>query len=98
MSLSFIHPFSAAIAPVWESKTDWDIFKNLSRVTSEAAEKYFKEPQIDVVATPLSHDSADEISQPKVADWFKGECEAILGKSTHKLSIVRLEKMSQRKG
>ena len=24
---SFIHPLSAAIAPVWESKTDWEIFR-----------------------------------------------------------------------
>ena len=47
---SFIHPLSAAIAPVWESKTDWDIFKELARVTSEAARKYLPEPQVDIVA------------------------------------------------
>ncbi len=86
---SFIHPLSAAIAPVWESKTDWDIFKELARVTSEAAAKYMPEPQIDIVATPLSHDSVDEISQPRMKDWYKGECEAIPGKTMHKLAVVR---------
>jgi nitrate reductase alpha subunit len=86
---SFIHPLSAAIAPVWESKTDWDIFKELARVTSEAARKYLPEVQIDIVASPLAHDSADEITQPTVKDWYKGECEAIPGKTMHKLAVVR---------
>ncbi len=86
---SFIHPLSAAIAPVWESKTDWDIFRELARVTSEAARKYLPEPQIDIVTSPLAHDSADEIAQPSVKDWYKGECEAIPGKTMHKLAVVR---------
>ncbi len=86
---SFIHPLSAAIAPVWESKTDWDIFRELARVTSEAAKKYLPEPQIDIVASPLSHDAVDEIAQPKVRDWYQGECEAIPGKTMHKLAVVR---------
>ena len=85
---SFIHPLSAAIAPVWEAKTDWDIFKELARVTSEVAEKHLAEPQKDIVNLPLSHDSADEISQPEVKDWYKGECEAIPGKTMHKIAVV----------
>jgi len=86
---SFIHPLSAAVAPVWESKTDWDIFKALAMATSEAAKKYMPEAQIDIVASPLSHDTADEITQPHVKDWYKGECEPVLGKSMHKLAVVR---------
>ncbi len=85
---SFIHPLSAAIAPVWESKTDWDIFKELARVTSEVAVKHLAEPQKDIVNLPLSHDTADEISQPEVKDWYKGECEAIPGKTMHKIAVV----------
>jgi nitrate reductase alpha subunit len=85
---SFIHPLSAAIAPVWEAKTDWDIFKELARVTSEVAEKHLAEPQKDIVNLPLSHDTADEISQPEVKDWYKGECEAIPGKTMHKIAVV----------
>ncbi len=85
---SFIHPLGQAIAPVWESKTDWDIFKQIARVTSELAKKYFAEPQKDVVIAPISHDSAGEISQPVIKDWYKGECEAIPGKTMHKIAVV----------
>jgi len=85
---SFIHPLSAAIAPVWEAKTDWDIFKELARATSEVAVKHLAEPQKDIVNIPLSHDTADEISQPEVKDWYKGECEAVPGKTMHKIAVV----------
>ncbi|MCK9451667.1 MAG: nitrate reductase subunit alpha [Bacteroidales bacterium] len=85
---SFIHPLGQAIAPVWESKTDWDIFKQIAKVTSEMAKKYFSEVQKDVVITPLSHDSPDEITQPTIKDWYHGECEAIPGKTMHKISVV----------
>ncbi|MBZ0099422.1 MAG: molybdopterin-dependent oxidoreductase, partial [Taibaiella sp.] len=85
---SFIHPLSAAIAPVWESKSDWDIFKEIARVTSKLAEEHFSGLKKDIIAAPLAHDSADEISQPEVKDWYKGECEAVPGKTMHKLAIV----------
>ncbi|MBT6058780.1 MAG: nitrate reductase subunit alpha [Gammaproteobacteria bacterium] len=85
---SFIHPLSAAIAPVWESKTDWDIFKAIAKKTSELSETYFAEPQKDIVTAPLAHDSPDEVSQPHIQDWYKGEVEAIPGKTMHKLAVV----------
>ena len=85
---SFIHPLSAAIAPVWESKTDWDIFKEIARITSELAKTHLAEPQKDIVAAPLAHDSPGEVTQPTVQDWYNGECEAIPGKTMHKLVVV----------
>ncbi|MBM4221247.1 MAG: nitrate reductase subunit alpha, partial [Gammaproteobacteria bacterium] len=85
---SFIHPLSAAIAPVWESKTDWNIFRDLAKATSELAKTHFAAPQKDIVATPLAHDSTDEITQPEIRDWYHGECEAIPGKTMHKLVVV----------
>jgi len=85
---SFIHPLSAAIAPVWEAKTDWEIFKQIARVTSELAERYFPDPQKDIVASPILHDSAGEVTQPTVQDWYKGECEAVPGKTMHNLAVV----------
>lgn len=85
---SFIHPLSKAVAPVWESKSDWDIFKCLAKATSEVAEKHLTGTHKDIITGPLSHDSADEISQPEVKDWYKGECEAIPGKTMHKLAVV----------
>ncbi|MFA3782475.1 nitrate reductase subunit alpha [Melioribacteraceae bacterium 4301-Me] len=85
---SFIHPLSAAIAPVWESKSDWEIFRNIAYTTSQLAKKHFNEIQKDVVIAPLSHDSPDEITQPEMKDWYLGECEPVPGKTTHKISII----------
>ena len=85
---SFIHPLGQAIAPVWESKTDWDIFKQIAKATSEMAKTEFAEPQKDIVIAPIAHDSAGEIAQPIIKDWYKGECEAIPGKTMHKIAVV----------
>ncbi len=85
---TFIHPLSPAIAPVWESKTDWAIFRNIAEKVSELSEKHFPHPFMDVVTLPLSHDSADEITQKDIKDWTKGECEAIPGKTMYKIVPV----------
>lgn len=86
---SFIHPLSQAIAPVWEAKTDWGIFSELAKATSEIAKKYLPDVQVDVTTSPLSHDSVDEISQPRLKDWYKGEVEPIPGKTMHKIGVIR---------
>ena len=50
---SFIHPLSQAIAPVWESKTDYEIFKNIAKVTSDISKKHLADPQKDIVCAPF---------------------------------------------
>jgi len=85
---SFIHPLSAAIPPVWESKTDWEIFREIARVTSEVAKEHLPEPMLDIVNIPIAHDSPGEISQSEIKDWFTGECEAIPGKTMHDIVTV----------
>lgn len=85
---SFIHPLSAAIPPVWESKSDWAIFRELAKATSEAAKKYFPGTKKDVVANPIGHDSPGEISQPTIRDWYHDECDPIPGKTTQQLTVV----------
>jgi nitrate reductase alpha subunit len=44
----------------------------------------------DVIAAPLLHDTADEITQPmgEVRDWRAGECEPVPGKTMPKLIVV----------
>lgn len=84
---SFIHPLSEAIPPVWESKSDWQIFQAIAKKVSELAEIHMPLPITDVITLPLSHDSIDEISQPKLQDWSKGECEMIPGKTMHKFAF-----------
>jgi len=86
---SFIHPLSQAVPPCWESRSDWDIFKALAAATGELAKKHLPEPVEDVVALPLQHDSPDEMAQPEVRDWSKGECEYLPGKTGPKLKVVR---------
>lgn len=85
---SFIHPLSSAIAPVWESKPDWDIFREITKKTSELARRHFPTPVKDFIAVPLQHDTVDEISQPTIKDWAKGECEPVPGKTMYKLAVV----------
>ena len=57
----FIHPFNPAIDPLWESRSDWDIYKTLSKAISEMAKDYLPGTFKDVVTTPLAHDSKQEI-------------------------------------
>ena len=75
----FIHPLSAAVDPVFESKSDWEIFKAVAKKFSELAEGVLGVEK-DVVLVPILHDTRAEIAQPfEVADWKKGECELIPG-------------------
>jgi len=85
---SFIHPLGAAVPPVWESKTDWEIFKAFARKVSELAPLIFSQPMKDLVAIPLWHDTPDELAQTDVRDWKAGECEAIPGKTMPHLRVV----------
>ncbi|MBA4408020.1 MAG: nitrate reductase subunit alpha [Odoribacter sp.] len=85
---SFIHPLSAAVKPSWESKSDWDIFKNIAQVTSEFAKVHIPLPVKDIVNLPIAHDSIGEISQTTVKDWSMGECELIPGKTMHNIVVL----------
>lgn len=85
---SFIHPLSEAVPPVWESKTDWQIFQVIAKKVSEMANTHIPGPVTDLVNLPLSHDSVDEITQPRLLDWSKGECEPVPGKTMHKIKLV----------
>jgi nitrate reductase alpha subunit len=85
---SFIHPLSAAVPPCWESKSDWQIFQAIAKKFSELAERHFPEPVLDLVASPLAHDSPAEIAQPDLKDWKHGEIEAIPGKTMPNFRVV----------
>ena len=83
----FVHPFSQAVAPPWEARSDWDAFCTLADAfTAVAGERLGV--RSDLVAAPLMHDSPDEIAQREVRDWRAGECEPIPGKTMPKLVVV----------
>ena len=86
---SFIHPLSKAVPPCWESKSDWEIFKQVAKKFSELAQRHFPESVPDLVTLPLAHDTPAEIAQPEICDWISGQVEAIPGKTMPGLKVVQ---------
>jgi nitrate reductase alpha subunit len=77
----FVHPLSAAVDPVWQSRSDWEIYKGIARKFSEIAKDHLGVEK-DIVLTPLMHDTPAELGQAfEVKDWRKGECEPMPGKT-----------------
>jgi nitrate reductase alpha subunit len=84
----FIHPLTTAVDPVWEAKSDWEIYKAIAKAFSRVAPEVLGVEK-DVVLTPIMHDAPAELAQafePK--DWKKGECEPIPGKTMPSVSVV----------
>lgn len=86
----FIHPFNPAISAPWEARSDWEIFKSIAKSVSNLAAELDLEPIKEVVATPLLHDTPQEMAQPfgVIKDWSKGECEPIPGKTMPQIHVV----------
>lgn len=86
----FVHPFNPAVDPLWESRSDWDIYRTIAEVFSDMAKTHLPGVYKDLVTSPLAHDSASEIAQPygEVKDWRKGEIEAVPGKTMPNLTVV----------
>lgn len=84
----FIHPFNKAVDPVWESRSDWDIYKGLARKFSEISKGHLGK-ETDVVLLPLQHDSPMEMSDTTDAvDWKKKGIDPVPGKNMSKLITV----------
>jgi nitrate reductase alpha subunit len=84
----FIHPLSAAVDPVWQSRSDWEIYKGFAKAFSEVCGPHLGEEK-DVVMTPLMHDTPAELAQPfDVREWRKGECSLVPGKTAPQVSVV----------
>lgn len=84
----FIHPLSAAVDPVWECRSDWDIYKSIAKKFSEVAPEELG-VETDVVMVPILHDTPAEIAQAlDVKDWKRGETEPIPGKTMPAITLV----------
>jgi nitrate reductase alpha subunit len=85
----FVHSFNPAIAPPWQTRTDWDAFQSIGKAFSTLAARHLGVRK-DVVAVPLLHDTPDEMATPhgRVADWKHGETEPVPGKTMPKLVVV----------
>jgi len=84
----FIHPLSRAVDPAWESRSDWDIYKGLSKKFSELTEGHLGVEK-DIVSLPIQHDTPGEMAQPfDVKDWKNGDVDMIPGKTMPNLITV----------
>jgi nitrate reductase alpha subunit len=84
----FIHPLSAAIDPVWEAKSDWEIFKGIAKEFSKLCPNHLG-VETDVVTIPMHHDTPAELAQPYgVKAWWKGECEPVPGVTMPHINVV----------
>ncbi len=84
----FIHPLSSAVDPVWECKSDWEIYKAIAKKFSEVAPEVLGVEK-DVVLVPILHDTPGEMAQAlDVKDWKKGEIEPVPGKTMPQIAVV----------
>ncbi len=85
----FVHSFNPAIAPPWQTRTDWDAWQAIATRFSELAATRLGVRK-DLVAVPLLHDTADELATPHgvVRDWRAGECEPVPGVTMPRLVEV----------
>jgi nitrate reductase alpha subunit len=84
----FIHPLSAAVDPVWESRSDWEIYKGFAAAFSRVAPEVLGKEK-DLVLTPLLHDTPSELAQPlDVKDWTRGEVAPQPGKTMPAMTVV----------
>ncbi|MBM3655287.1 MAG: nitrate reductase subunit alpha, partial [Alphaproteobacteria bacterium] len=84
----FIHPLSAAVDPVWQSRSDWEIYKGIAKALSKVAPEVLGVEK-DVVLTPIMHDAPAEIAQAlDVKDWKKGEIDLVPGKTAPNITVV----------
>jgi len=83
----FIHPLSKAIDPVWQSRSDWEIYKGIAQTFSALCVGHLGVEK-EIVLSPIQHDTAGELAQPDVKDWRKGENKLIPGKTGPSMKVV----------
>jgi len=66
----FVHSFNPAIAPPWQTKTDFDTFHLLAKRVAEMSAVHLGVRE-DLVAAPLLHDTPDElaVAHGSPTDW-----------------------------
>lgn len=85
----FVHAFSPAIDPPWETKTDFDTFHLLAREFSRLAKTHLGVRR-DLVSVPLQHDTPGQLAQPGgiVRDWRETDIPAVPGQNMPVFSVV----------
>lgn len=85
----YVHSFSAATDPPWETRSDFDAFGAIARAFSAMAKQHLG-TRTDVVLTALSHDTADAMAYPDGTEnnWLTTGETPIPGKTMAKVTAV----------
>ncbi|GIH03664.1 nitrate reductase subunit alpha [Rhizocola hellebori] len=86
----YVHAFNPAIAPPWQTRTDFAAFAAIAKSFSAMAKTHLGVRR-DIVAAPLMHDTPDELATVHgiVKDWRSGECEPVPGLTMPRLIVVQ---------
>jgi len=85
----YVHAFSPATDPPWETRSDFDAFGAIARTFSAMAKRHLG-TRSDVVLTALGHDTPDALAYPDGTerDWRHTGEVPIPGKTMSKLTVV----------
>nr|BFE78129.1 hypothetical protein GCM10020093_007300 [Planobispora longispora] len=85
----FVHAFSPAIDPPWQTRTDFAAFHAVAKAFSALAKTHLGVRK-DVVAVPLLHDTPDEYANPHgvVDDWRAAGTVPVPGRNFPKITVV----------
>ncbi len=85
----YVHAFSAATDPPWETRSDFDAFGAIARAFSTMAKEHLG-TRTDVVLTALQHDTPDAMAYPDGAehDWLRSGATPVPGRTMGKLTVV----------
>ena len=85
----FVHAFTPAINPPWQTRTDFDAFQGIAKAFSTLAGPRLGVRK-DLVAAPLLHDTPDAMATPhgRVRDWAATGETPVPGRTMPKLVVV----------
>ncbi len=85
----YVHAFSAATDPPWETLSDFEAFGAIARAFSAMAKRHLG-TRSDVVLTALLHDTPDAMIYPDGSenDWLHTGATPIPGRTMPKLTVV----------
>ncbi|GCE75696.1 nitrate reductase subunit alpha [Cellulomonas biazotea] len=85
----FVHAFTPAIDPPWESRSDFDAFHLVARRFSDLARTHLG-TRHDVVSVPVQHDTPGEAVQAGgvARDWARGDLPPTPGVNLPLLQVV----------
>ncbi|CAM3126508.1 nitrate reductase subunit alpha [Mycobacterium intermedium] len=85
----YVHAFSPAVDPPWETRSDFDAFAAIARAFSALARRHLG-TRADVVLTALQHDTPDAMAYPDGTqrNWLETGETPVPGKTMGTLTVV----------